>query len=109
MNENEKFYANRLARAVEWRLGCQELFGKELEGFDEDEIRECIYVKGRETLLSDRVLAYPTKTDTFEEFCERNILTYGTGDDLLTKKAIAEVYEKELRKAYEEVCTETDG
>lgn len=109
MNEHEKYYAMRLANEVEWRLGCTKLFGKEIDWEDNGEIIKCIHNKGKEVLLSDRVLTYPTKTDTFEEFCERNILTYGTGDELLTKKVIAEVYEKELRKAYEEVCTETDG
>lgn len=109
MNANEKFIATKLAERVEWRLGCIKLLGKEITWEDNGEIIRCIHDKGREVLLSDRVLAYPTKTDTFEEFCERNILTYGIGDDLLTKKVIAEVYEKELRKAYEEVCAETNS
>lgn len=108
MNEKEKYLVNQLAKSVLWRLGCQELFGKELEGFDEDEIREFIFAKGKEVLLNDRTYHYPNKADTFEAFCNNNIIR-GIADDLLTKEMIAVVCEKELRKAYEEVCAETDS
>lgn len=108
MNESEKYLVNRLAKSVMWRLGCQALFGKELEGFDEDEIREIIFAKGKEVLLNDRTFHYPLEAHTFEEFCERNI-TSGVADDLLTKDMIALVCEDELRLAYEQVCAETDS
>ena len=109
MNENEKYWVNQLAKSVMWRLGCQALFGKELEGFDEAEIRELIFAKGKEELLYQRTYHYPFKEETFEDFCDRNIISTGVADDLLTKQMIAVVCEKELRLTYEKVCAETDS
>lgn len=97
MNSKEYLIAE-LAQTEMWRIGCERLFGEEVEKLDE--LPQKIMIIGRREMYKDNFLSEPYGVcDTFEEYCEHRVLTHRS--QMFTKELLIKIFEKELRADYE--------
>lgn len=98
MNNNVEYLITELAKAEMWRVGCEKLFGKEIDTVDE--LPAEIIRIGRERMFNEYFLSEPCGIcETYEEYCANRELSYRS--KLFTKETLFKVFEKELRAEYE--------